>query len=45
VDHLDGVLFVDRADPRTFATWEQFDRHQRDEFVHRVARLAEEPES
>jgi peptide deformylase len=45
VDHLDGVLFVDRADPRTFATWEQFDRHQRDEFVRRVARLAEEPES
>jgi len=42
VDHLDGVLFVDRADPRSFATWEQFDRHQRDEFVQRVARLNEE---
>jgi peptide deformylase len=42
VDHLDGVLFVDRADPRTFATWEQFDRHQRDEFLRRVARLTEE---
>jgi peptide deformylase len=42
VDHLDGVLFVDRADPRTFATWEQFDRHQRDEFVRRVGRLNEE---
>jgi peptide deformylase len=42
VDHLDGVLFVDRADPRTFATWEQFDRHQRDEFVRRVNRLNEE---
>jgi peptide deformylase len=42
VDHLDGVLFVDRADPRTFATWEQFDRHQRDEFVRRVTRLTEE---
>jgi peptide deformylase len=45
VDHLDGVLFVDRADPRTFATWEQFDRHQRAEFVDRVARLTEELES
>ena len=45
VDHLDGVLFVDRADPRTFATWEQFDRHQRDEFVRRIARLGEELES
>jgi peptide deformylase len=45
VDHLDGVLFVDRADPRTLATWEQFDRHQREEFVRRVAGLTEEPES
>lgn len=45
VDHLDGTLFVDRADPRTFATWEQFDRHQRDEFVQRVARLSQELES
>ena len=27
VDHLDGVLFVDRvADPRTLTTWEQFER-------------------
>ena len=42
VDHLDGILFVDRADPRTFATWEQFDRHQRDEFVRRVTRLEKE---
>ena len=42
VDHLDGILFVDRADPRTFATWEQFDHHQRDEFVRRVTRLEEE---
>jgi peptide deformylase len=42
VDHLDGTLFVDRADPKTFATWEQFDRHQRDEFVRRVERLTEE---
>jgi peptide deformylase len=32
VDHLDGVLFVDRADPRTLATWEQFQRHRREEF-------------
>jgi peptide deformylase len=45
VDHLDGVLFVDRADPRTFATWEQFDRHQREEFVRSVDRLTEELES
>jgi peptide deformylase len=45
VDHLDGVLFVDRADPKTFATWEQFDRHQREDFVRRVERLEQELES
>ena len=45
VDHLDGVLFVDRADPRTFATWEEFDRHQRDEFVRRVEQINRELES
>jgi peptide deformylase len=44
VDHLDGVLFLDRVrDPATFATWEQFDRHGRAEFEARareiVARL------
>jgi len=43
VDHLDGVLFVDRADPRTLATWEQFDRHQREDFVDRITRYSDEP--
>jgi peptide deformylase len=42
VDHLDGILFVDRADPRTFATWEQFDRHQREQFLRRVEGLDQE---
>jgi len=33
VDHLDGVLFLDRVrDPATFTTWEQFDRHHRAAF-------------
>jgi len=36
VDHLDGVLFVDHADPRTLATWEEYDRHQRTEFEERA---------
>jgi peptide deformylase len=36
VDHLDGVLFVDRADPRTLATWDQYERHQRAEFEERA---------
>jgi peptide deformylase len=39
VDHLDGVLFVDRADPRTLATWELFERHQSEEFVARATEL------
>jgi peptide deformylase len=40
VDHLDGILFLDRVtDPRTFMTWEEFDRRHRDAFVSRVAEL------
>jgi peptide deformylase len=39
VDHLNGTLFVDRADPLSFATWEQFERHQRDELVARMEAL------
>jgi len=41
VDHLDGTLIVDRIDPRTLATWEQFDRHQRAAFVDRITRYAD----
>jgi peptide deformylase len=34
VDHLDGILFLDRVrDPTTFTTWEQFDRHHREAFL------------
>jgi peptide deformylase len=41
-DHLDGVLFLDRVpDPRTFTTWEQFERHHRDEFVARISDFVE----
>src|ERR671915_542546 len=37
VDHLDGILFLDRVeDPTTLTTWEQFERFHRDEFVARV---------
>ena len=40
VDHLDGILFLDRVrDPTTFTTWEQFDRHHRDAFVARMGDL------
>jgi peptide deformylase len=40
VDHLDGVMFLDRVrDPRTLSTWEQFDRFHRDAFVARAEAL------
>jgi peptide deformylase len=42
LDHLDGVLFLDRvSDPRTFSTWEQFDRHRRAAFEARARELVE----
>lgn len=41
VDHLNGMIFVDRVeDTRTFATWEQFDLHHRARFIERIARLS-----
>ena len=40
VDHLDGILFVDRmADLRSLSTWEEFERHGKDEFVARIEEL------
>src|SRR6185369_12362510 len=39
VDHLHGKLFVDRADPSTFTTWTEFDRHHRAAFVERAQAL------
>jgi peptide deformylase len=42
VDHLDGILFLDRVtDPRTLTTWEQFDRFHRDGFVERITEFVE----
>ena len=42
VDHLDGVLFLDRVrDPTTFTTWEQFELHHRDAFVERISEFVE----
>jgi peptide deformylase len=42
LDHLDGVLFVDRVeDPRTLTTWAEFERFHRDAFVERARRLVE----
>jgi peptide deformylase len=42
LDHLDGILFVDRVtNPATLSTWEQFERFHREEFVERARRLVE----
>jgi peptide deformylase len=42
VDHLDGVLFLDRVtDPTTFTTWEQFERFGREEFEAHARRIVE----
>lgn len=42
IDHLEGVLFLDRVrDPRSFTTWEMFDRYERREFEERARALVE----
>ena len=38
LDHLDGLLFLDRvADTRTLTTWEQFERFHRAAFIARIS--------
>jgi peptide deformylase len=39
VDHLNGKIFVDRADPSTFTTWTEFDRYHRAAFVEKMQAL------
>ena len=41
-DHLDGRLIVDRIDPRTLVTWEQYELHHRDAFVDRITKFVDE---
>jgi len=42
LDHLDGVLFLDRVrDPRSFATWEMFDRYERLAFEREARAMVE----
>jgi peptide deformylase len=42
VDHLDGVLFLDRVrDPRTFTTWDQFDRYHRKAFIEHAGAIVD----
>lgn len=42
VDHLDGVLFIDKVtDPSTLCTWETFEAHHRDAFIERITAFVE----
>lgn len=41
IDHLDGRLILDRVDTRTLATWDEFERHQRADFVDRITRFVD----
>jgi peptide deformylase len=42
LDHLDGVLFLDRVtDPATFSTWAQYDRFGREDFEKRARAIVE----
>jgi peptide deformylase len=38
-DHLDGALLVDRADPLTLATWDEYRAHHHEAFVQRALDL------
>jgi peptide deformylase len=43
VDHLDGVLFVDRVhDPKSLCTWDEYRRHHEAAFVARAKALVAE---
>jgi peptide deformylase len=37
IDHLDGNLIVDRIDPRTLSTWEQYELHEKAGFEERIS--------
>jgi peptide deformylase len=42
LDHLDGILFLDRVtDPATLTTWDQFERFHREAFVERAREIVE----
>jgi peptide deformylase len=41
LDHLDGLLFLDRVgDTRTLTTWEQFEKFHRAAFIERISEFA-----
>jgi peptide deformylase len=38
-DHLDGKIFVDRADPATFSSWKNWERHHKAAFVEKITEV------
>ena len=41
VDHLDGTLITDRADPARVTTWQEYERSRREDFerhAHEIVR-------
>jgi peptide deformylase len=41
IDHLDGTLILDRADPGTVATWDEYEHQRREEFERRARAIVE----
>ena len=42
IDHLDGMLYIDRVtDSRTLTTWQEFDRHRGQAFAAEMAAFVE----
>jgi peptide deformylase len=41
VDHLDGILIVDRADSRSLSSWESYERFHREDFERRALEIVE----
>jgi peptide deformylase len=39
IDHLDGTLITDRADPSRVTTWEEYERSHREEFERRAREI------
>lgn len=40
-DHLNGTLIVDRIDPATLSTWEQYRLHHEADFVERITEFVD----
>lgn len=41
VDHLDGILFIDRADPRSLSTWAEYERRRKPEFEAKAREIVD----